>query len=255
MRERELELARPRAGTGRAARAPAPRRRPPPLLLPPPPACATRPRRRRLAPPRAPPPRRRRSARRPTSAAPAARPRARRRMLEPPRPTPPPPDSAAQQRRTRSDARRGRRDAQSPRLGGASGGRRPREAPRADFESPWFCAKPRAVVVRPHPPPAGALAPRRAAPPGTAQSSCACWAGDRADACEAAARATPRRSGRDDGEGDQRGGGERAGELKKPAKRLGLIDMGLLHLFMMSERRGAERRGGDAGWNGGSPRG
>ena len=27
--------------------------------------------------------------------------------------------------------------------------------------------------------------------------------------------------------------GERAGELKKPAKRLGLIDMGLLHLFMM----------------------
>ena len=27
--------------------------------------------------------------------------------------------------------------------------------------------------------------------------------------------------------------GERAGELKKPAKRLGLIDMGLIHLFMM----------------------
>ena len=27
--------------------------------------------------------------------------------------------------------------------------------------------------------------------------------------------------------------GERAGELKKPAKRVGLIDMGLLHLFMM----------------------
>ena len=27
--------------------------------------------------------------------------------------------------------------------------------------------------------------------------------------------------------------GERAGELKKPAKRVGLIDMGLIHLFMM----------------------
>ena len=27
--------------------------------------------------------------------------------------------------------------------------------------------------------------------------------------------------------------GERAGELKKPAKRVALIDMGLIHLFMM----------------------
>ena len=27
--------------------------------------------------------------------------------------------------------------------------------------------------------------------------------------------------------------GERAGELKKPAKRVGLIDMGLIHAFMM----------------------
>ena len=27
--------------------------------------------------------------------------------------------------------------------------------------------------------------------------------------------------------------GERAGELKKPAKRVGLIDMGLIRLFMM----------------------
>ena len=27
--------------------------------------------------------------------------------------------------------------------------------------------------------------------------------------------------------------GERAGELKNPAKRVGLIDMGLIHLFMM----------------------
>ena len=26
---------------------------------------------------------------------------------------------------------------------------------------------------------------------------------------------------------------ERAGELKKPAKRVGLIDMGLIHAFMM----------------------
>ena len=30
--------------------------------------------------------------------------------------------------------------------------------------------------------------------------------------------------------------GERAGELKKPAKRVGLIDMGLIHLFMMCRR-------------------
>ena len=64
----------------------------------------------------------------------------------------------------------------------------------------------------------------------------ACWAGDHdRDACEAAARAR-------DAEAFKGGMtvkeinaafGERAGELKKPAKRLGLIDMGLIHLFMM----------------------
>ena len=64
----------------------------------------------------------------------------------------------------------------------------------------------------------------------------ACWAGDHdRDACEAAARAR-------DAEAFKGGMtvkeinaafGERAGELKKPAKRLGLIDTGLLHLFMM----------------------
>ena len=61
-------------------------------------------------------------------------------------------------------------------------------------------------------------------------------AGDRdRDACEAAARAR-------DAEAFKGGMtvkeinaafGERAGELKKPAKRVGLIDMGLIHLFMM----------------------
>ena len=64
----------------------------------------------------------------------------------------------------------------------------------------------------------------------------ACWAGDHdRDACEAAARAR-------DAEAFKGGMtvkeinaafGERAGELKKPAKRLGLIDAGLIHLFMM----------------------
>ena len=64
----------------------------------------------------------------------------------------------------------------------------------------------------------------------------ACWAGDHdRDAREAAARAR-------DAEAFKGGMtvkeinaafGERAGELKKPAKRLGLIDMGLIHLFMM----------------------
>ena len=64
----------------------------------------------------------------------------------------------------------------------------------------------------------------------------ACWAGDHdRDACEAAARAR-------DAEAFKGGMtvkeinaafGERAGELKKPAKRVGLIDMGLIHLFMM----------------------
>ena len=62
------------------------------------------------------------------------------------------------------------------------------------------------------------------------------WAGDHdRDACEAAARAR-------DAEAFKGGMtvkeinaafGERAGELKKPAKRVGLIDMGLIHLFMM----------------------
>ena len=66
--------------------------------------------------------------------------------------------------------------------------------------------------------------------------SAACWAGDHdRDACEAAARAR-------DAEAFKGGMtvkeinaafGERAGELKKPAKRVGLIDMGLIHLFMM----------------------
>ena len=64
----------------------------------------------------------------------------------------------------------------------------------------------------------------------------ACWSGDHdRDACEAAARAR-------DAEAFKGGMtvkeinaafGERAGELKKPAKRVGLIDMGLIHLFMM----------------------
>ena len=64
----------------------------------------------------------------------------------------------------------------------------------------------------------------------------ACWAGDHdRDACEAAARAR-------DAEAFKGGMtvkeinaafGERAGELKKPAKRVGLIDMGLIHSFMM----------------------
>ena len=64
----------------------------------------------------------------------------------------------------------------------------------------------------------------------------ACWAGDHdRDAREAAARAR-------DAEAFKGGMtvkeinaafGERAGELKKPAKRIGLIDMGLIHLFMM----------------------
>ena len=68
------------------------------------------------------------------------------------------------------------------------------------------------------------------------RQSAACWAGDHdRDACEAAARAR-------DAEAFKGGMtvkeinaafGERAGELKKPAKRLGLIDMGLIHLFMM----------------------
>ena len=66
--------------------------------------------------------------------------------------------------------------------------------------------------------------------------SAACWAGDYdVKKCEAAARAR-------DAEAFKGGMtvkeinaafGERAGELKKPAKRLGLIDMGLIHLFMM----------------------
>ena len=64
----------------------------------------------------------------------------------------------------------------------------------------------------------------------------ACWGGDHdCDACAAAARAR-------DAEAFKGGMtvkeinaafGERAGELKKPAKRVGLIDMGLIHLFMM----------------------
>ena len=63
----------------------------------------------------------------------------------------------------------------------------------------------------------------------------ACWAGDHdRDACEAAARAR-------DAEAFKGGMtvkeinaafGERAGELKNPAKRVGLIDMGLIYLFM-----------------------
>ena len=74
----------------------------------------------------------------------------------------------------------------------------------------------------------------------TRRSSTATWtahgAGDHdRDACEAAARAR-------DAEAFKGGMtvkeinaafGERAGELKKPAKRVGLIDMGLIHLFMM----------------------
>ena len=71
---------------------------------------------------------------------------------------------------------------------------------------------------------------------GLGSQSAACWAGDiDCDAYEAAARAR-------DAEAFKGGMtvkeinaafGERAGELKKPAKRLGLIDMGLIHLFMM----------------------
>ena len=69
---------------------------------------------------------------------------------------------------------------------------------------------------------------RRRAPTAT-------WARRDRDACEAAARAR-------DAEAFKGGMtvkeinaafGERAGELKKPAKRVGLIDMGLIHLFMM----------------------
>ena len=48
--------------------------------------------------------------------------------------------------------------------------------------------------------------------------------------------------------------GERAGELKNPAKRVGLIDMGLIHLFMMCddehegrEGPGTEGRGSETG--------
>ena len=73
-------------------------------------------------------------------------------------------------------------------------------------------------------------------PCGLGSQSAACWAGDiDCDACEAAARAR-------DAEAFKGGMtvkeinaafGERAGELKKPAKRVGLIDMGLIHLFMM----------------------
>ena len=68
------------------------------------------------------------------------------------------------------------------------------------------------------------------------RQSAACWAGDHdCDACEAGARAR-------DAEAFKGGMtvkeinaafGERAGELKNPAKRVGLIDMGLIHLFMM----------------------
>ena len=70
-------------------------------------------------------------------------------------------------------------------------------------------------------------APRRCGQP----ASTATWA----QRCEAAARAR-------DAEAFKGGMtvkeinaafGERAGELKKPAKRVGLIDMGLIHLFMM----------------------
>ena len=66
--------------------------------------------------------------------------------------------------------------------------------------------------------------------------SAACWAGDYdVKTCEVAARAR-------DAEAFKNGMtvkeinaafGERAGELKKPAKRVGLIDMGLIHTFMM----------------------
>ena len=64
----------------------------------------------------------------------------------------------------------------------------------------------------------------------------ACWAGDHdRDACEAAARAR-------DAEAFKGGMtvkeinaafGEHAGELKNPTKRLALIDMGLIDLFML----------------------
>ena len=66
--------------------------------------------------------------------------------------------------------------------------------------------------------------------------SAACWAGDYdVKTCEVAARAR-------DAEAFKNGMtvkeinaafGERAGELKNPAKRVALIDMGLIHLFMM----------------------
>ena len=80
------------------------------------------------------------------------------------------------------------------------------------------------------------LPPARPPPANPRLHYAACWAGDHdRDACEAAARAR-------DAEAFKGGMtvkeinaafGERAGELKKPAKRLGLIDMGLIHTFMM----------------------
>ena len=89
-----------------------------------------------------------------------------------------------------------------------------------------------ANLFKPH----GRPPPARPPPANPRLHYAACWAGDHdRDACEAAARAR-------DAEAFKGGMtvkeinaafGERAGELKKPAKRVGLIDMGLIHLFMM----------------------
>ena len=105
--------------------------------------------------------------------------------------------------------------------------------PKAALPSPSPSARTtptRTTLVAP--PAAGARRRRRT----RASRYAACWAGDHdRDACEAAARAR-------DAEAFKGGMtvkeinaafGERAGELKKPAKRVALIDMGLIHLFMM----------------------
>ena len=107
-------------------------------------------------------------------------------------------------------------------------------------------ALPLALAVGPHHPNPAVAAlfkpssrrppPARPPPANPRLHYAACWAGDHdRDARVAAARAR-------DAEAFKGGMtvkeinaafGERAGELKKPAKRVGLIDMGLIHLFMM----------------------
>ena len=63
------------------------------------------------------------------------------------------------------------------------------------------------------------------------RQSAACWAGDY-DLEAARARDAEAFKGGMTVKEINAAFGERAGELKQPAKRVGLIDMGLIHLFM-----------------------